>query len=75
MASATPVASGRGQSTSAPEDKGVRGLRCPAEWPHVADAVIEARNWLSRYMEKFRTLDDISFVNDHLQAHVKTRVK
>ena len=53
----------------------MRGLRCPAEWPHVADAVIEARNWLSRYMEKFRTLDDISFVNDHLQAHVKTRVK
>ena len=42
MASATLIASGRGQSTPAPEDKGVRGLRCPAEWPHVADAVIEA---------------------------------
>jgi len=42
MASATPGASGRGQSTSAPKDKGVRGLRCPSAWPHVADAVIEA---------------------------------
>jgi hypothetical protein len=42
MASATLIASGRGQSTPAPEAKGVRGLQCPAEWPHVADAVIEA---------------------------------
>jgi hypothetical protein len=39
MASATPGASVRGHSTLAPEDRGVRGLRRHAEWPHEADAV------------------------------------
>jgi len=42
MASATPGASVRDQSPAAPEDRGVRGLRCPSERPHVADAVIAA---------------------------------
>jgi hypothetical protein len=42
MASATPGAAVRDQSAPAPEDRGVRGRRCPAAWPHVADAVIEA---------------------------------
>ena len=37
MASATPRASVRGHSTATPEARGVRGLRCPAAWPHVAD--------------------------------------
>ncbi len=35
MASATPAASGRGQSTSVPEERGVRGLRCHAEWQQI----------------------------------------
>src|SRR5712691_9892447 len=42
MASATPRASARGHSTATPEAGGVRGRRCPAAWPHVADAVIKA---------------------------------
>src|SRR5882672_10700317 len=42
MASATPRASVRDHSTATPEARGVRGLRCPAAWPHVADAVIKA---------------------------------
>jgi len=33
MASATPAPYGRGQSTSAPGERGVRGLRRHAEWP------------------------------------------
>jgi len=33
----------RGTSTSAPEGAGVRGLRRHAEWPQVADAVIDAQ--------------------------------
>src|SRR2546422_5302742 len=42
MVSATPDASVRGQSTSALEAKGVRGLRRHAARPQVADPVIEA---------------------------------
>ena len=42
MASATPATSVPGQSTSAPKERGVRGFRRHAEWPKVADAVIEA---------------------------------
>jgi len=42
MASATPVASARGKSTSAFEERSVRGCRRHAAWPPVADAVIEA---------------------------------
>ena len=42
MASATPAAFVRGQSTSALEEMGVRGLRGHSEWPQVADVVIEA---------------------------------
>jgi hypothetical protein len=41
MALATPVASGCGTHTAAPEDRDVRGLRSHAEWPQVADAVVE----------------------------------
>src|SRR5712691_3304406 len=43
MASATPALSVRGQSPSTPEGRGIRGLRCHAECPKVADTVIEAR--------------------------------
>jgi hypothetical protein len=39
MASATPAASVRGKSTSAPEDKGIRGFKLLSG---VADGVIEA---------------------------------
>jgi hypothetical protein len=42
MASATPALSVRGQSPSTPEGRGIRGLRCHAECPKVADTVIEA---------------------------------
>ena len=42
MASAIPAASVRGTRTSALKDRGVQGLRCHAEGPHMADAVIEA---------------------------------
>src|SRR5713226_7484266 len=42
LAPATPALSVRGQSPSTPEGRGIRGLRCHAEWPEVADAVIEA---------------------------------
>jgi len=47
MASPTPAPYVRGQRTSAPEERGVRGLRCHAEWPQVADAVIEAKNFFA----------------------------
>jgi len=42
MAPATPDASGRGTSTSAPEARGVRGLHRHTGRPQVADTVIEA---------------------------------
>src|SRR5712692_8480784 len=42
MASATPALSVRGQSPSTPEGRGIRGLRCHAECPKVANTVIEA---------------------------------
>jgi len=42
MASATPAASVRGTSTSALEERSVRGFRRYAAGPHVADAVIAA---------------------------------
>jgi hypothetical protein len=44
MALATPAASVSGHSTSAPEEQGVRGCRRHAQWPHVADVVIETEN-------------------------------
>src|SRR5439155_10978799 len=46
MASATPALSVRGQSPSTPEGRGIRGLRCHAECPKVADTVIEAAFWM-----------------------------
>src|SRR6266705_1420597 len=39
-ASATPVAYRKGKSTSAPEERGIRGLRRHAEWPKVTHLVI-----------------------------------
>ena len=42
MALATPAISIRGQSPSAPEGRGVRGLWRHTAWSTVADAVIEA---------------------------------
>ena len=47
IASAIPAASVRGTRTSALADRGVRGLRCHAEGPQVADTVIEAPRTLS----------------------------
>jgi hypothetical protein len=44
MASAPPAPYGRGTSPTAPEARGVGGLRRPAAWPQVADAVIAAQN-------------------------------
>jgi hypothetical protein len=41
MASAIPAASVRGTRTAALEDKGVRGLRCHAEGPQVADTDLQ----------------------------------
>jgi hypothetical protein len=38
----TPVASRPGKSTSAPEERDIRGLRRHAEGPKVTDPVIEA---------------------------------
>jgi len=42
VAPVTPSASVPGDSTSAPEERGVGGLHGHAKWPHVADAVIAA---------------------------------
>ena len=44
MASATPAASVRGTSTSAPEARGVRGLRHHAQCPNVANTMSAAKH-------------------------------
>jgi hypothetical protein len=44
-ASATPVAYRLDKSTSAPEERGIRGFRRHAEWPKVTDLVIEADHY------------------------------
>ena len=48
IASAIPAASVRGTRPSALADRGVRGLRCHAEGPQVADTVIEAESRIPR---------------------------
>jgi len=49
MASATPAASVRGTSTSACEDRSVRGFRRYAAGPEVADAVIEVNDSIASH--------------------------
>src|SRR5262247_2192715 len=39
---ASPVISRRGQSTSSPEARGLRGCRRHSAWPRVADTVLDA---------------------------------
>jgi len=55
MASATPAASVRDKNTSAPEARGVQGLRRHFEGPQVVDTVIEANLRNARSTTKLGT--------------------